>query len=264
MFRTSCVATILAFAAIVAAGETRYVSPEGTPESPFTSWRTAAADLESVLDVASDGDQIVVGPGTYQVTRPIVVRRNVIVRSQRGARHTVLDGGNRGVARCIELAGHSAIIDGLAIVRFQEGVRITARESTAAAVRNCIIVRNSGHGIVFHHGGSAKNCTVAYNDGAGLYAYDMGGGGDDPANLILYGNEKGPFVRESANIGLHNSHTDDPHFFSATDFRLRSDSPCIDAGRNEPWMKDARDAQGHRRIHKDVVDIGACEYSAAE
>jgi hypothetical protein len=46
-----------------ASGETRYVSSEGSAESPFTSWKTAARDIASALDVADDGNQIVVDPG---------------------------------------------------------------------------------------------------------------------------------------------------------------------------------------------------------
>ncbi|MCH7735429.1 MAG: right-handed parallel beta-helix repeat-containing protein [Chloroflexi bacterium] len=162
---------------------------------------------------------------------------------------------------CFDVQSNRAIVDGFTITRFGGGVRFSHREGTTAVVRNCVIVRNASHGIFFNHGGCAKNCTVAYNGGAGLYAYDMGGGGDDPANLILFGNEQG-FVRQSANISLHNSCTDDPHFVSDKDFRLRSDSPCIDAGRNEDWMIEAVDAAGRPRIQNKVVDVGAYEFQA--
>ncbi len=176
------------------------------------------------------------------------------------ARQTVLDGkGSPGDGYCFEVQSDRAIVDGFTIIRFGGGVRFSHGEGTTAMVRNCVIVRNAGHGIYFNHGGCAKNCTIAYNGGPGLYAYDMGGGGDDPANLILYGNEQG-FVRQSANISLRNSSADDPHFVSDHDFRLRPDSPCIDAGRNEDWMNEAIDAAGGPRIRHKVVDFGAYEF----
>jgi hypothetical protein len=232
----------------------------GSAESPFISWKTAARDIASALDVAGDGDQVVVAPGTYPTGRTIVVNRAVTLRSAAGARKTVLDGkGSPRDGWCFDVQSDRAIIDGFTITRFGGGVRFNHREGTTAVVRNCVIVRNGGHGIFFNHGGCAKNCTVAYNGGTGLYAYDMGGGGDDPANLILFGNEQG-FVRQSANIGLHNSCTDAPHFVSDQDFRLRPDSPCIDAGRNEDWMIETVDAAGRPRIQNEVVDVGAYEF----
>jgi hypothetical protein len=170
--------------------------------------------------------------------------------------------GGKGSPRdgwCFDVQSDRATVDGFTITRFGGGVRFSHREGTTAVVRNCVIVRNAGHGIFFNHGGCAKNCTVVYNGGPGLYAYDMGGGGNDPANLILFGNEQG-FVRQSANISLHNSCTDDPHFVSDTNFHLRPDSPCIDAGRNEAWMIEAVDAAGRPRIRNWVVDVGAYEF----
>jgi len=148
-----------------------------------------------------------------------------------GAGRTVLDGkGSPRDGWCFDVQSDRAIVDGFTITRFGGGVRFGHGEGTSAVVQNCVIVRNAGPGIFFNHGGCAKNCTVAYNGGAGLYAYDMGSGGDDPANLILFGNGRG-FVRQSANISLRNSCTADPRFVSDKDFRLRPDSPCIDAGR---------------------------------
>jgi hypothetical protein len=244
-------------------GETSYVSLEGSAESPFTSWKTAARDIASALDVADDGDRIVVAPGTYAIGRTIIIHRAVTLRSAAGARKTVLDGeGSPRNGWCFDVQSKRAIVDGFTITRFGGGVLFSHREGTTAVVRNCVIVRNAGYGIFFKTSGCAKNCTVAYNGGPGLYAYDMGGGGDDPANLILFGNEQG-FVRQSANIGLHNSCTDDPHFVSDEDFRLRPDSPCIDAGRNEDWMIEAVDAAGGPRIQNKVVDVGAYEFEAA-
>lgn len=257
---TCAALSILLLLVTGASGETRYVSAEGSAESPFTSWKSAAHDIASALDVAVDGDQIVVAPGTYPIGQTIFVNRAVTVRSAAGAGKTVLDGeGSAEGNWCFDVQSDLAIVNGFTITRFGGGVRFSHREGTSAVVRNCVIVRNAGHGIFFNHGGCAKNCTIAYNGGAGLYAYDMGGGGDAPANLILFGNEQA-FVRQSANISLRNSFTEDPHFVSDKDYRLRPGSPCIDGGRNEDWMIETVDAAGHPRIQNKVVDIGAYEF----
>ena len=47
------------------------------------------------------------------------------------------------------------------------------------------------------------------------------------------------------------------------DYRLRSDSVCINAGLNQDWMIGATDLAGHPRIafiRGENVDIGAYEY----
>lgn len=264
--RTLTISTWLALSVIflVAApafAESRYVSLVGSAESRFTTWETAALDIASALDVAQDGDQVVVAPGTYPIGHPIVINRAVTVRSAAGARRTVLDGTESlRDGWCFDIQSNRAIVEGFTIIRFGGGVRFGHGEGTSAVVRNCVIAWNTGHGIFFNHGGCAKNCTVAFNDGAGLYAYDMGGGGDSPANLILFGNQQG-FIKESANISLRNCCIEDPHFATDEDLQLRPDSPCIDAGRNEDWMTNAIDAAGRPRITNRVVDVGAYEFA---
>lgn len=59
----------------------------------------------------------------------------------------------------------------------------------------------------------------------------------------------------------------DPGFvdLGAGDFRLAKDSPCVDAGVNEPWMVGARDIRNKRRypridIDNRIVDMGCYEY----
>ena len=46
----------------------------------------------------------------------------------------------------------------------------------------------------------------------------------------------------------------------AGDYRLLSDSPCINAGTNEAWMADDSDLDGVPRIVGPTVDLGAYEY----
>ena len=55
-----------------------------------------------------------------------------------------------------------------------------------------------------------------------------------------------------------------PGFLDAKkhDYRLRPDSPCIDAGTNEEWMTEAKDLAGQPRIQGTTTDIGAHERPA--
>ncbi len=44
---------------------TLYVSPSGAAVFPFDAWSNAAVSIGQALGAATNGDRIVVGPGTY-------------------------------------------------------------------------------------------------------------------------------------------------------------------------------------------------------
>lgn len=157
------------------------------------------------------------------------------------------------------------------------------RDCTAV---NCLIVGNQ---ISTGSGGGAgsttstkyrlENCTVVGNN-----APNSGGGGVDSAciltNCIVWGNsapansnwistsvfaysltdplpagngnknEDPKFVQMGAGYGL--SHV-------AGNYRLRADSPALDAGTNLAWSGTAVDLDGAARIYKGAVDMGAYE-----
>jgi hypothetical protein len=239
---------------------TRYVSPSGNNTNPYTNWTMAARSIQPAIDACANGDEVVVAPATYAITNTIQLNKQITVRSSAGASSTILDGGypSRSILG-VQITTLPAYLDGFTLTHFANGVFVNHGEGTEGQPRDCLIVYNQGYGIYFNHGGGAKNCTVAYNGGAGLYAYDMGGGGDDPDNMILWANAGGNFVRNSANIGLQTSWTNDPHFVSTNDFHLLPDSPCIDTGHNETWMNTAIDADGRPRVGNGTVDMGAYE-----
>ncbi|MCX6992134.1 MAG: right-handed parallel beta-helix repeat-containing protein [Kiritimatiellaeota bacterium] len=161
-------------------------------------------------------------------------------------------------------------------------------------IRNCLIANNyavgKGGAIQANHDVKIQNCTIASNvtlgNGGG---FDFSGNAGFPAieNTIMWGNRAGadgsgtssnyyitvgastftncctsPQI-VSANATAVNTITNDPRFVNnATDFRLQSDSPCINAGVNRGWMEGVRDLYGYRRIDdfRKTVDIGAYEY----
>jgi hypothetical protein len=57
----------------------------------------------------------------------------------------------------------------------------------------------------------------------------------------------------------------DPLFANAaaSDFHVRSNSPCINAGLNQEWMTGSQDLDAHPRITNGTVDIGAYEFTRA-
>ena len=132
---------------------------------------------------------------------------------------------------------------------------------------NCLFYGNkapSGYGGGFHKG-VMNNCVVYGNSAS------RGGGVDGfygvltNSNSIVWGNVATtyPDVEPSAVVSF-GCYTDDPHFIRAEagDFRLRYDSPCIDAGDNA-YVTSEVDFAGNPRIVNGTVDIGAYEYDAA-
>jgi hypothetical protein len=160
--------------------------------------------------------------------------------------------------------------------------------------RNCLVSDNSASGYgggTGVDGGTLENCTITGNTGSG------GGGGiyldfrvvpTVLKNCIVYGNDANGlttsnYIHQAGTVNPGGGysytncllapvpawliHTDcfdaDPRFVDPDkgNYRLREDSACVDAGLNLPWMADARDLDGARRIQPvdDVVDIGCYE-----
>lgn len=138
---------------------------------------------------------------------------------------------------------------------------------------NSLIVWNRAEGTDSYGGGCYEctnmNCTVYGN-----YAGARGGGvyGGISTNCIVWANSSGngyPNFRNSGPCGYCLSGTSQTGVGNITgdpkmnvpekgDFRLRSDSPCLNAGWNGA-VTGLTDVLGHSRIQNGTVDIGACE-----
>jgi hypothetical protein len=164
---------------------------------------------------------------------------------------------------------------------------------TNSVIRNSLIVSNSltfnsgdpscGNfgGGVYMRGGSLVNCTVAGNL-ARVISDGTGGGGGvfaeqnaDIINSIIYFNWAGSVSSNwvnNAHITFYNSCSapdpgeagaesipDNPQFVDTTNgnYHLSASSPCIGAGRVQPWMTDAQDLDGNPRTTGGRVDMGA-------
>ena len=152
----------------------RFVWAEGNGVPPYESWKDAARDIQSALDVSGGGDLVVVEAGTYG---PIAVSNAVVLMGYRGAERTVIDAG--GAERAVSLTGGGTLegftvrggasedcggilADGGATVRdvVVEGCRATGAEGV-------------GGGVCLYGGSVAENVTARGNEavyGAGVYA----------------------------------------------------------------------------------------------
>lgn len=158
--------------------------------------------------------------------------------------------------------------------------------SRTGVVQNCLIAYNSapnekGGGILFYsHNltmlGMAESCTITANSsplGGGVYFDERDTGiGGCMNNCIIYGNApydagnihmaRAGYCCSATNLPGDGYLNADPLFVDALagDYRLQSDSPCLNAGTNLPWMSAATDLAGNPRIHFGAVDIGCYEY----
>jgi hypothetical protein len=178
------VLVVLILFAIRAGATTFYVDAGNlTPAAPFTNWPTAATDIQSAIDAASPGDQILVTNGVYAtggvavygtMTNRVAVKKPLTVQSVNGPEVTVIRGyqvpgttNENGAVRCVYLTNGAALIGftltngatrghpGGDNVRERSGGGIWC-ESTNAAVSNCVLTGNSA----YSYGGGAYNGTL--------------------------------------------------------------------------------------------------------
>ena len=260
----------------------RFVSNSfGNDSFSGRSWSSAKRTIQAAIDTASAGDTILVADGTYG---PIATdNKAIVIRSVNGAESTIIDGGHSsGCARLtyIDQAtngdGYDTVLIGFTLQNGKSGefggvwggtlqdciIRNNYIPSSnlgigsgarTSELHNCLVVENEDSGVIHSR---TYNCTIVNNGDYGCwdgYAY----------NCIVYGHGNN-FPCMSASDRHPNCVTDDPGFVDSAngDYRLSTDSPCIDAGNNDYVTTDT-DLAGNARIMGGTVDIGAYEYTTS-
>ncbi|HLH55573.1 MAG TPA: choice-of-anchor Q domain-containing protein [Verrucomicrobiae bacterium] len=150
------------------------------PQPPYSSWATAATNIQNAVDVALPGTVVMVTNGTY--VGGVAVPKPLALVGVNGPLFTIIDGA--GTNACASLAS-GASLTGFTATNgngfFGGGVQCA---STNAFLTNCTLAGNralSGAGI---SGGTLYNCTLSGNSG------DGGGGatGSTLYNCTLIGN----------------------------------------------------------------------------
>src|SRR3982751_939097 len=96
ILRVATLLLVLALSTVY--GAVRYVNlNSASPTAPFTSWSTAATNIQDAVDIATAGDEIVVTNGLYgsggrrgsgSITNRVAVDKAVSVRSLNGPQFT--------------------------------------------------------------------------------------------------------------------------------------------------------------------------------
>jgi len=189
--------------AVTASATVRYVDLNCTNATPpFTDWSTAATNIQDAVDVATNGDQILVTNGVYQtggrnlstavLPNRLTVDPGITVQSVNGPDFTVIKGSQapgvingKGAVRCVLL--NSAILYGFTVTNgatyllgggssLSDGGGILALGNSV--VSNCVVIGNAsseaGGGVA---GGTVYNSRLQAN-------FSRSGGGASISTLV--------------------------------------------------------------------------------
>ena len=183
-FRTRVLSWLVPIACSVqgVSAATHYVKTDNaSPLAPFTSWATAATNIQEAVDAAADDATVMVDDGFYPQAHPLSITNAVTVRSVHGAAYTTLDGGYPAASnQCAFLSHSNAVLDGFTVQNgYSQDVGGGIFMEDGGSVLNCVVRGNhasDGGGIRSEGGGVISNCTVVgnYADwGAGVDGWDL-------------------------------------------------------------------------------------------
>lgn len=189
---------LLALLSLNAGAVTRYVSlTSPSPTPPYTSWSTAATNIQDAIDAAVAGDLVLVTNGVYAtggrvvygaMTNRVAVTKSVTLLSVNGPSETVIQGyqvpgttNGTSAIRCVYLT-NAATLSGFTLSNGatlnlghwsleQSGGGVWC-ESVSVVVSNCILVGSLAYNGGGSFSGTLNNCILTRNSASG-----RGGGG---------------------------------------------------------------------------------------
>jgi hypothetical protein len=197
--RAGIILSLMVAAVASVQGTERYVAHStNVPGGGYTSWSTAASNIQDAVTAAAKGDTILVGPGRYTGANSNEFALNVFyvygkpmtIRSSAGAAVTIIDGAGatRGAWMGNDGASGPYILDGFTVSNCyttskSAGVRLyNGNTAVTSMVKNCVIMYctstdGNGAGGVGTDGTAGanlavvSNCVVRNNTGGGVFHY---------------------------------------------------------------------------------------------
>lgn len=170
------------FISFTASATTYYVNvSNAAPVSPYTTWATAATNIQSAINVSSAGDLILVGDGVYatggSTANRVSINQAVSVQSINGPATSIIQGyqvpgttNGASAIRCVYLA-NGATLSGFTL---RDGATASGGlgggilcQSTTAMVSNCVITGNSAGSGGGGFSGTYENCVISGNTSSG-------------------------------------------------------------------------------------------------
>jgi len=159
-----------------------------SPAPPYTSWATAATNIQDAIDVAVDGDEIVVAEGVYASggrvvrvgpTNRVVVDKPIVVRSLNGPASTVIRGyqvpgttNGDAAIRCVYMT-NASVLSGFTLTGGATLTNLCQEPQCPEAgggavwcftrepvVTNCILTGNAALAGGGSFGGTLVNCII--------------------------------------------------------------------------------------------------------
>ena len=220
-------------------GATNYVSFSGSHTPPFTNWITAATNIQSAIDVASNGDTVLVTNGTYSAggvadygntfgygvfsygISQISIHQPITVRSVNGPVFTVIEGqgplGSNAV-RCAYVT-NGATLTGFTLTNgFTQTVGANDFPGIACLadriVSNCYAANNSdrfsGGGVLCEPSAVVSNCFIIDNR-SGFFGGGVHQGVLEDSSLIgnqsIYGGGASLVIAENCVVYSNTAHS---------------------------------------------------------
>jgi len=139
-----------------------------------TNWATAKKTIQAAVDLAVDGDTVVISDGGYVLSSAVAVSHDITIRSKSGFFNVTAVSGN-GVCRCFYLGTTHSRLSGMGFMNgfdagYGGGIYC---DGTNAVISECMFFENKagyGGGI---YGGTCKSCEFKMNEatshGGGIY-----------------------------------------------------------------------------------------------
>lgn len=212
-------------------------------QTAFLRVPEAYPSIQAALAVARAGDVVLVAAGIYH--EQLTMKPGVWIHGMPGA---ILDGNwtSGPLVRAISGIDRTAILSGFVIRRSRHGGILT--NQAAPTIRNNIIIHNDGPGIAcLQASPHLVNNIITGNTGGGIVC-------KYPATVpvIAYNDlwQNQPADYQACRPGAGNRNQA-PRFVAAQqdDYRLRQDSPLIDAGHPADALRDADGSRGDLGVY---------------
>ena len=197
--------------------ETRYVAQAGQMPSPnYTSWATAASNIQDAVDIAVTGDTILVASGVYdaggvfaggQTNRVYINNKKLTLQavSANPEDTMIVGGGTLGpdAVRCVLTEGtpsDNSIISGFTLTNgYAQSNGGGLRASRYLTLTNCWVVgcvaATNGGGVSVVLSATLVDCVIADNeaavDGGGVEGRNSGGWESPVIDSLIIGNRSG-------------------------------------------------------------------------